>query len=293
MSGESLRSAGQFAASGSQSLADRMMRMADPSELPGDGPAIVHGIGLPSGRRLFAKSDLPSTPVLWATDEPVADAGALWRALRRSDRGGPFIPLLLSGLGGDVGERPWESGELRPAVPISADRLDPSELFARWWTDGVPDPEDDEDETAELLAPFSRRFPGLTPATQRVLSDEVIAEATESLGSARLGLVVAPRPADALAVIGWDGAVNTGQEPGELSVVLRSWEERFGATLIGIGFDAISLLVARPPQSHDEAVRVAAEHFAFCSDRVYQDAGSIRLLADELVDAPIWSFWWD
>ena len=40
--------------------------------------------------------------------------------------------------------------------------------------------------------------------------------------------------ADALAVIGWDGAVNTDQSPDDLTVVLGSWEERFGATLIAI-----------------------------------------------------------
>jgi hypothetical protein len=87
--------------------------------------------------------------------------------------------------------------------------------------------------------------------------------------------------------------LNYEQAADELSAVLRSWEERFGAVLVGVGFDTLHLLVERPPQTMESAIRVAAEHFAFCTDNVDQGAGSIRELAQELVGAPIWSFWWD
>lgn len=43
-----------------------------------------------------------------------------------------------------------------------------------------------------------------------------------------------------------------------------SW--RLEATLIGIGFNTIDLPVERPPEEYETAVRVAAGHFAFCSD---------------------------
>ena len=105
--------------------------------------------------------------------------------------------------------------------------------------------------------------------------------------------IAAERPADALSVLGWHGAVNYDQDADDLSIVLRSWQERFGATLVGVGFDTIYLLVARPPCTLEAAQRVAAEHFAFCSDSVYQGVGSISQLADDLIDGPIWSFWWD
>jgi uncharacterized protein (DUF2141 family) len=118
-------------------------------------------------------------------------------------------------------------------------------------------------------------------------------EGLRLLPEGRLGLVTAARPADALAVLGWQGASNYEQAPEELSVVLRSWEERFGAILVAVGFDSLHLLVERPPQSANSAIRVAAEHFAFCTDSVDQGAGSIRELAQELEGAPIWSFWWD
>lgn len=48
--------------------------------------------------------------------------------------------------------------------------------------------------------------------------------------------------------------------------MLGSWEERLEATLIGIGFNTIYLPVERPPEEYETALRVAAEHFAFCSD---------------------------
>jgi hypothetical protein len=53
-----------------------------------------------------------------------------------------------------------------------------------------------------------------------------------------------------------------------LSAVLRSWEERFGATLVWIGGFTLVLAVADPPRTREESERVAAEHFAFCHDQV-------------------------
>jgi hypothetical protein len=63
--------------------------------------------------------------------------------------------------------------------------------------------------------------------------------------------------------------------------------------LTGIGTVSIDLLVERPPEEYETAVNVAAEHFAFYSAAVYQGAGSVRALAEELVGASMWSFWWD
>jgi hypothetical protein len=53
------------------------------------------------------------------------------------------------------------------------------------------------------------------------------------------------------------------------------------------------LLIERPVPGHEAALAVAAEHFAFCSDNIYQDAGSISRYAAALPGAAIWSFWWD
>ena len=233
-----------------------------------------------------------SPAVLWATDEPAEDLAEVLPSLRDPARRLGLVPVQLSGLAGKEGDRPWDSREFSPAPP-GGTAAAAGELLASWWSMGVPDPEEDEDETAELLSPFGRGFPGLAPAVGRALTQAELRSALTAVPLGRLGLVAAERPADVLAVLGWHGAVNYEQDGDALSIVLRSWDERFGAELVAVGFDTIQLLVARPPRTLDDAQRIAAEHFAFCSDSVYQGAGSISQLANDLIDGPIWSLWWD
>ncbi|MCX4538149.1 DUF4253 domain-containing protein (plasmid) [Streptomyces sp. NBC_00841] len=47
------------------------------------------------------------------------------------------------------------------------------------------------------------------------------------------------------------------------------------------------------PTGRDAALAVAAEHFAFCPDNIWQGAGSLTAYADQLIDADEWKFWWD
>jgi hypothetical protein len=87
--------------------------------------------------------------------------------------------------------------------------------------------------------------------------------------------------------------VNFYDTAAPLTAVLRLWEDRFGASLLHVGFDLVDLLVERPVTSPDAALAVAAEHYAFCPDNVGQGAGSIREYAAGLAGAARWSFWWD
>jgi hypothetical protein len=73
---------------------------------------------------------------------------------------------------------------------------------------------------------------------------------------------------------------------------LRSWEDRFGARLLEVGFDDIRLLVSRPPQTLQAAQPIAAEHFAF-SDEAHKGLREIPEIARALVNNPFWDFWWD
>jgi Domain of unknown function (DUF4253) len=111
---------------------------------------------------------------------------------------------------------------------------------------------------------------------------------------ARIGLAVADRPADVLARIGWTGAANYPTAL-PIAAVLRSWEDRFGARLMQIGFDRIRLLVERPPRTADAALRLAAEQYVFCDECHHEIAatGTIPGLAICLLSAPAWTFWWD
>jgi hypothetical protein len=260
-------------------------------DLPPDGPATVAGMRLPAGRLLAAKGARRS-PALWATGE-LEGAAITLLELQERLAGARLVPVLLSGLEGQPG-RPWDAGELTPCDPGAVDELDATALLEGMWDEVVPAPEEDEDETAELLAPFSRSFPGLSaPAGQLISADDRDAAVASLPGALRLGLVAASRPADVPAIVGWQGSQNHGATPAALSCVLRSWEDRFGATLVHLGFDTMCLLVERPAPSIEAAQAIAAEHFAFCPDNITQLTGSISRYAASLPGAAIWSFWWD
>jgi len=262
--------------------------------LPADDEASVAGVRLPGGKRTGpgGESGRSPEPALWVTGE-FGDAAGAWLALRERLGGTGLVPLLLSGLRGQPG-RPWESGELGPPAFGALAGLEAPAVLRDGWDRSVPDPAEDEAKTAELLAPFSRSFPGLAPAASGLASPagpkEAVASLTEPM---RIGLVVASRPADTLVSVGWRGAGNYHDTAAPLTVVLRSWEERFGATVMHVGFGTVDLLVERPALSRQAALAVAAEHFAFCMDNICQGAGSISQYAGELTGATRWSFWWD
>ena len=76
------------------------------------------------------------------------------------------------------------------------------------------------------------------------------------------------------------------------STVLRSWEDRFGAVLVGMGFDVMQLIVAAPPTDPVQAELLAREHYAFCPDNIDQGVGSLEDYVP-LVMGNEWYFWWD
>jgi hypothetical protein len=110
---------------------------------------------------------------------------------------------------------------------------------------------------------------------------------------ARVGLVRCRRPADAIAVAGWQGAINRVSSA-EVSAVLRSWEERFGIVVAGLTFATISLLIPRPPRDDAHALRLAAEVAALCPDQLWQgDVESLEELSRLLVGRPVRHLWFD
>jgi hypothetical protein len=108
-----------------------------------------------------------------------------------------------------------------------------------------------------------------------------------------LGIVAVERPARVLDSIGWMGGANFDMNPTEQSAILDTWEDRFDAYVVGLGFDTVTLAVGRPPRDLGSALAIAAEHLAFCSDNIYQGVGSIRDYAPMLVGQHRWDFWWD
>jgi len=256
------------------------------------------------GRQLRAWSGVP---VAWVTDKAFSGASLIWsdlgeksaepglRGFRHADeafRKWPGLqPFLLSGMS-DEPARTWETGEAvgEPEDTTAIDRMDAARVLeGRWGAPGENEFAEDEDLRARF-APFGPRFPGLAPAVEEELDPELMRRAVfQYARDARMGLVPASRPADILPRLGWCTQSITGSE---LAVVLRSWEDRFGARLLEVGFDEIRLLVSRPPQTLEAAQGIAAEHYAF-ADTVHKGPSWIGEIARAIVNNPFWDFWWD
>jgi len=189
--------------------------------LPEDGELQLGPVRLPAGKRVVAGYG-SAGPVAWATVEPVADPGRMWRALSEVGSDTGLVPFLLAGLN-ETTARPWDAGEFSDPADISRlAQMDSAELLAGLWRDEFEAEDDDtgedadedlDEEFAAMIAPFSSRFPGLAPASDQALPATAIEAALGALPAARVGLAVASRPADVLSLIGWDGAVNRWGTP--------------------------------------------------------------------------------
>jgi len=89
------------------------------------------------------------------------------------------------------------------------------------------------------------------------------------------------------------GGWNACPQPEYHVAALRSWRDRYGAELVGLGADRMDLRVARRPQARAEALDLAREHYAYCNDIVDQGFGTLSKLAACLMANDWWGFWWD
>ncbi|CAL9492688.1 hypothetical protein SUDANB95_03250 [Actinosynnema sp. ALI-1.44] len=259
---------------------------ADPADAAGRSLSVP----LPPGRAVSSAEEDGDRPAFWLSDAPAPEG--LWSRLRAEHARSGLWPLLLDALDDNDPEyRPWGSGEVTPGGMSDPAAHDPAALLAAWWTDHTdnPDPE---------TTPYGRAWPGLAPTPTTGgdpdrIADGLAAHLLADHRSMRLGLVAADRGADALAVAGWFGPANYTDDTAEIAAVLRGWEDRFGARVVGVGFATLLLSVAAPPTTHDQALAVAAEHFAFCPDNVWQGVTPLSAYAERLVGDHSWAFWWD
>jgi hypothetical protein len=272
--------------------------------LPDDGPARVGAIALPAGRRItpYDDADNPLDAIAWVTSSVVPDAGLAWAALSDVHDETGLVPVLLAD---DEDDSDYFFEE--PSDVAEVDRLDAAELLAGRWQGRLPSEGEEQVEPAwtRERAPFTRHFPSLAPPEHTPLPSARLHQTLSSLPPARIGLIPARRPADALPVVGWittDDDLGYAPFPPEpvspavwMAAVLRSWEDRFGARLLNIGPGAeIRLLIHRPPLAPDTASIVAAEHWAFadeCDDCGHADIAQIITALQN--QPPIWQFWWD
>ncbi|MFI5524237.1 DUF4253 domain-containing protein [Streptomyces platensis] len=98
-----------------------------------------------------------------------------------------------------------------------------------------------------------------------------------------------------MTAAGWAGPCNYDNDTAKFSAVARDWEHRFGARVVAVGFRTLHLSVAAPPVDEHHALLVAAEHFAFCPDTIWQGSSPYTLTAyaERITGAHHWDFWWD
>lgn len=256
-------------------------------------PAVVRDLSPRCNRR--------EQPSLWLADNPSPDAAAAWRRLVDLFPHTGLWPLVLTSLDAGHPARPWDSGELEPISLTHVDALDPGAVLAEGWADSLVPM--GVDPFVEHLRPFGAEFPGLAATLSRAGPPaEVLADAIAPGPWTGIGLVPCHHPADVIAGIGWCGAINS-RSSAQVSAVLRSWEERFGTVLAGLGFATLTLLVPYPPEDESEALPIAAEMAALCPDVLAEDGpvngfgyaagGTIAGLARLLVNRPVWTLWWD
>ena len=233
---------------------------------------------------------IPFEPVLTEDEEVVAalvtegDLDSLYAQLMLSFSEHGLWPIGAQGLYGDADvERPWQSGELfEPgAVEGSVEKL-----FER--LNDARDSDRDEEFAQQ------EEIPKVTALADATTSGDVQQLLPLGFPDEIPGLVIVPvsRPADVPAALGWDGAVNHGLSGSDISLVLRSWEERFGAVPMLMGFDTLTLQVSQPPQDPKQIERVALEHYAFCPDNIDQGTFTLEKYLPQL-ESISWGFWWD
>ncbi|MFC4856380.1 DUF4253 domain-containing protein [Actinophytocola glycyrrhizae] len=249
-------------------------------------------VALPPGRIVRAKEG-DGRPAFWLSDGPLPPR--MWATLRADHPRSGLWPLLLTALDPHDEFRPWGDGDVDPDAMTSPASHDVDAVLAHWWAGQQPV----DGSESDVIAPYGTSWPGRSPRLEPSTDpDATAAELVEVLASfdddTRFGLVPAERGADAITSAGWLGPVNHTGDTAKLSAVLRDWEDRFGARLIGAGFATLQVSVAAPPGSREEALSVAAEHFAFCPDNVWQGPeGTLAGYAERLVGEDTWYFWWD
>jgi len=286
-----------------QARPGRWFGAAKPGRVPTARRPRFGSVTLPAGRAWIPEENYGppvKRPVAWATDTPTADAFALARTLSNLFPQTGLWPLL------------WLNTD-RPAAYCSSlprpSRIDGSRaetILRRQWRREPPQ--------AEWVAPLGTRFPGLAaPTTEQPERFDAFHELRAWQAASarfnpleltpRLMLVPCTRPADAVAAMHLICGLSEGvSNPGEVSSVLRSWERRFGAVLVGAEPGGMTLAVGAPPRSFDRALRIAAEQFAFAPREDAGAPGALGQLARELLGGHppytwsgrrIWTFGWD
>jgi hypothetical protein len=233
---------------------------------------------------------------------PGAEAYATWQRLKAEKRGAPVV------LGGDEAvSRAIDGfaiqGGTSPDVPDKAlilERVRATLALAR----KLRHPEDLLKMRAEEIARSgeTENWPeptGTWPDEQPTPVPDgkgvtVAFDILEGTPLANVNIAIIPTEdwTEVPAYLAW-GGWNECPAPEYHVAALRSWRDRYGAELVGLSNDVMNVRVARMPATRDEALHLAREQYAYCSDIVDQGTNTLSALAATLMVDPWWYFWWD
>lgn len=247
------------------------MFRAIPGQLPAADAGDLAGIALPPGRIVVAREGTGEAVAWISTDLlPAAQLEELICALAAVFLQTGLWPLHAEGHPEGRLDQPWAFGEMDGPEGEIPDALT---VLTR---------DDDGDRSVPPVTELASPQPG----------PELDAGAIGIGVNGRLLLVPVARPADVPAALGWWGGTNYGLSGADFSAVLRSWEDRFGAVLISIGFATMAVQVGRRPVLLEQLDALLREHYAFCPDNIDQGLPP-EVFRDGLAEWNFWSFWWD
>jgi hypothetical protein len=116
---------------------------------------------------------------------------------------------------------------------------------------------------------------------------------TGGIGTVALLKLPTENPWETVAYVPF-GGWNECPSPEDMTAICKYWFEKYQAVPAAITHDTLEFLVPKPVPA-EEAMETAKEHFAFCTDRVFQGTHSntVGEVADCLRQSKTWYFWWD
>jgi hypothetical protein len=232
------------------------------------------------------------------SDEPVVAPGRLWTRYQAQQHETGWLPLLMAWpCATGAGHGPAEVGavdvewSLRESWSSYQRARPPHPAFEEGWPPDVAPPADPGPPYTcwpGLAAPADPH-PGPSPdAVARAAVGQLLHYFTTRF-IAHIALVRADRTADVPALAGWEADAPAL----ELSALLRTWEDRFGARVIGFEGSSVFVSVASPPLTSQHAAHVALEHILTGASNLNDGTLPFPDYAEALRGERLWSFWWD
>lgn len=211
---------------------------------------------------------------------PGTEAFGVWKQLANAARGSGVWPVILGEAShlDRLNDLP-SAGEAR-AVIEESEAVDASiEL--------------EGDADAAHLDPELGEWPAAADV-YRQTAPTAVADVVTQTPHASVAIAILPAAAawQVPAVLGF-GGWNDCPEATLQVARHRDWEARFGAEVCAVTNDTLECFVARPPETREEALKLAREQYVYCYDIVEQGTETLSNLAATLLNGPIWFFWWD